>query len=88
MGGATGTAGNIIFATGTMDKKLRVFNSENGKEIWSYKLPYVGSGPPTTFLLKGEQYVLVAATGSTTLKATYPKKISFGNWLYCFKLNK
>ena len=88
MGGATGTAGNIIFATGTMDKKLRAFNSKNGKELWSYKLPFIGSGPPTTYLLNGDQYILVASTGSTTLKSTYPEKVSFGNWLYCFKLKK
>ena len=88
MGGATGTAGNIIFATGTMDKKLRAFNSKNGEELWSYKLPFIGSGPPTTYLLNGDQYILVASTGSTTLKLTYPEKVSFGNWLYCFKLKK
>ncbi len=85
-GGATGTAGNLIFATGTIDKKIRAFNSTNGKELWSYKLPFSGSAPPSTYSIEGEQYIVVAATGSYSLKSGYPNLIEFGNWLYCFKL--
>ena len=33
-GGATGTEGDLIFATGTLDKKIRAFNSNNGEEVW------------------------------------------------------
>ena len=85
-GGATGTAGNIIFATGTVDKKIRAFNANNGQEVWSYELPFAGSGPPSVYSVNGEQYVVVAATGSMSLKSGYPDLIEFGNWLYCFKL--
>ena len=87
-GGATGTAGNLIFATGTVDKKIRAFNSTNGKEIWSYELPFAGSGPPSIYSVNNEQYVIVAATGSTSLISGYPNLIKFGNWLYCFKLKE
>ena len=87
-GGATGTAGNLIFATGTVDKKIRAFNSNNGDEIWSYQLAFAGSGPPTTYLINGEQYVVVASTGSTSLESGYKKIIEFGNLFYCFKLKK
>jgi len=87
-GGATGTAGNLIFATGTLDKKIRAFNSTNGKEVWSYKLPFTGSGPPSIYSIDGEQYVVVASTGSHSLNLGYPNLIKFGNWLYCFKLKK
>ena len=87
-GGATATAGNLIFATGTVDKKIRAFNSNDGKEMWSYQLPFSGSGPPSIYLVDGEQYVVVAATGSTSLISGYPELIKFGNWLYCFKLKK
>mgnify|MGYP001310225716 CR=1 FL=1 len=85
-GGATGTAGNLIFATGTIDKKIRAFNSINGKEVWSYKLPFSGSGPPSIYSIDDEQYVIVASTGSHSLNIGYPNLIKFGNWLYCFKL--
>ena len=56
-GGATGTAGNLIFATGNVDKQIRSFNSINGKEVWSYQLEYVGSGPPSIYSINGEQYI-------------------------------
>ena len=85
-GGATGTAGGLIFATGTMDKKVRAFNSNNGDEVWSYNLPYIGSNPPTIYLHKNEQYVLITSTGSLSLKRQFPEKVEFGNWLYSFKL--
>ena len=85
-GGATGTAGNIIFATGTLDKKIRAFNSNNGEEVWSYQLEYVGSGPPSIYSINDEQYIVVASTGSYSLSSAY--NVDFGNLLYCFKLKK
>ena len=87
-GGATGTAGGLIFATGTMDKKVRAFNSKNGDEVWSYELPYIGSNPPTIYSHNNEQYILITSTGSVSLKRQFPEKVEFGNWLYSFKLNK
>ena len=85
-GGATGTAGNLVFATGTLDKKIRAFNSNNGKEAWSYQLEYIGSGPPSVYSINGEQYIVVASTGSYSLSSAY--NVNFGNLLYCFKLKK
>ena len=86
MGGATATSGNLIFATGTTDKKIRAFNSNDGTEVWSYNLPFIGSSPPTTFLIDNEQYILVVATGSISANRTFPNKYEFGNYLYSFKL--
>ncbi len=86
MGGITATAGNIVFATGTLDKKLRAFDSRNGKEIWSYQLPYSGSSPPTIYEYNGEQYVLVVSTGSTSLYNWYGKKAPKGDKVFAFKL--
>ena len=51
-GGATATAGGLVFAGGTLDKLFRAFDSETGKELWSYKLPYIGSAPPTIYEVK------------------------------------
>ena len=41
-GGATATISGLIFVSGTLDKKIRAFNSFNGKELWSFKLPNAG----------------------------------------------
>jgi quinoprotein glucose dehydrogenase len=62
-GGAIVTAGNLVFATGTVDKKIRAFDSANGQELWSFNLPAAGSAPPATYMLDGTQYVVVVASG-------------------------
>ena len=59
-----------------------------GEELWSFKMPYSGSSPPTIYKYKDEQYVLVPATGSTTMKNTYPKISVYGNKVYAFKIKK
>ena len=86
MGGVTGTAGNLIFATGTLDKKIRAFDSRNGKEIWTYKLPFAGSSPPTIYEYNEEQYILVTSTGSSSMYNWYGKQAPMGNKIFAFKL--
>ena len=78
MGGLTGTSGNLLFATGTLDKKIRAFNTKDGSELWSYKLPFTGSSPPTIYKYNGEQYILVASTGSISLFSWYPGQTLLG----------
>ena len=77
--GLTGTEAGLLLATGTLDKKFRIFDSNNGEEIWSYKLPYIGSSPPVTYQIDNEQYILINSTGSSSLKKGYPKLVEFGN---------
>lgn len=84
--GLTGTESGLLFATGTLDKKFRIFDSKNGNELWSYKLPFIGSSPPVTYLVDGEQYILINATGSFSLKKGYPDLVKFGNSIMAFKL--
>lgn len=85
-GGVTATAGNLVFATGTVDNKIRAYNSSNGEELWSFKMKYLGSSPPTIFEYDKDQYVLVVATGSSTIKAQFPDQTEFGDMIYLFKL--
>jgi quinoprotein glucose dehydrogenase len=87
-GGVTATAGGLVFATGTLDNKIRAFNSTNGKELWSYKLPFSGSSPPTIYEYNNEQYILVPVTGSISLRKAFPEISKSGNKVYAFKLNK
>ena len=65
IGGAIVTAGGLVFATGTEDRKVRAFASATGKELWSYALPAVGSAPPTTYMLKGRQYIVVVGSNKS-----------------------
>jgi len=86
MGGATATAGGIIFASGTLDKLIRAFDSTNGNELWSYELPYIGSAPPTSYEVNGEQYIIIPATGGFSLKFLYPDLVENGDAFVAFKL--
>jgi len=74
-GGVIATAGGLLFATGTVDKKIRAFDASNGEELWSYRLPAAGSAPPTTYLHEGRQYVVVVATGGIAPGFTRSDKI-------------
>ena len=85
-GGATATIGGLVFAAGTLDKLIRAFDSENGKEIWSYKLPYIGSAPPTFYEVNGEQYIVIPASGGTSLKMYYKDLVTLGDAVVAFKI--
>tara|TARA_B100000767_G_scaffold121106_1_gene115474 strand:- start:122 stop:601 length:480 start_codon:yes stop_codon:yes gene_type:complete len=87
-GGVTATAGGLVFATGTLDNKIRAFNSANGKELWSYNLPFSGSSPPTIYEYNNEQYILVPVTGSMSLRKAFPEISKSGNKIYAFRLKK
>jgi len=62
-GGLIATAGDLIFATGTEDKKLIALNTNNGAELWSYDMIAAGSTAPITFQIDKKQYLAVIATG-------------------------
>jgi quinoprotein glucose dehydrogenase len=63
-GGAIVTAGGLLFCSGTRDAKIRAFDKDTGAELWSGKLPWVGSAPPTTYSINGRQFVVIASTGN------------------------
>ena len=85
-GGATATAGGLVFAAGTLDKLIRAFDSETGRELWSYKLPYIGSAPPTSYEVNGEQYIIIPATGGIILKQNYGDLVELGDAFVAFKI--
>ncbi len=85
-GGATATSGGLVFAAGTLDKMLRAFDSETGAELWSYKLPYIGSAPPTSYKINGDQYIVIPASGGTILKMFYPDLVELGDAIVAFKI--
>lgn len=85
-GGAMATAGGLVFAAGTLDKLIRAFDSKNGKELWSHKLPYIGSAPPTSYEIYGEQYIVIPASGGVSLKMWYPNLVELGDAIVAFKI--
>jgi quinoprotein glucose dehydrogenase len=63
LGGPMVTGGGLVFAAAAMDNYLRAFDSESGKELWKYELPASGQATPMTYMLKGKQYLVIAAGG-------------------------
>lgn len=63
LGGATVTAGGLVFVAGTQDEKLRAFDADTGRELWEAKLPFAGTAAPAVYAVDGKQYVVVTATG-------------------------
>jgi quinoprotein glucose dehydrogenase len=64
LGGPITTAGNIVFIAGTTDARIRAFDIETGKELWSEALPAAGNATPMTYEVNGKQYLVIAAGGN------------------------
>lgn len=63
-GGASVTAGGLVFIASTMDGCLRAFDEDTGEELFKTKLKAAGFAIPVTYLgADGKQYVAVCAGG-------------------------
>ncbi len=68
-GGPVVAAGGVLFIGATIyDRKLRAFDSANGKLLWETELPYSGVATPATYMVDGRQYVVIGASGARDLK--------------------
>ena len=81
-GGVLTTKGNISIATGTPDKNVYIYDTQNGEELWRTKLDFAGSSPPMTYIYKGEQYIVINSSGGKY----YGYEKDFGDLIYAFKL--
>ena len=51
-------------------------------------MPFIGSAPPSTYMINKTQYIIVHASGGLTLKQGYPSLVKTGNMLIAFRLKK
>lgn len=63
-GGSIVTAGGLVFIAGSKDEKFHAFDKKTGRLLWEYALPAGGYATPSTYQVKGRQYVVVAAGGA------------------------
>jgi quinoprotein glucose dehydrogenase len=63
-GGIIVTSTGLLFVTAA-DRKVHVYDSTTGKQIWELPLGAPTSGAPSMYELGGRQYLLVTATGMT-----------------------
>lgn len=80
-GGPIVTASGLIFIAATKDGKFRVFDKDKGKLLWETDLPTAGYATPSTYMINGVQYVVVAC-GGTRLGAIK------GDQVVAFRLSK
>jgi len=64
LGGAITTAGGLAFIGAAMDRVLRAFDIETGKELWAGPLPGGARATPMTYSVRGRQFVAVAVGGN------------------------
>lgn len=62
-GGPAITAGGVLFIGATNDEKFRAFDMKTGRTLWEASLPAGGYATPATYVVKGRQYVVIAAGG-------------------------
>ncbi|HEX5581611.1 MAG TPA: pyrroloquinoline quinone-dependent dehydrogenase, partial [Gemmatimonadaceae bacterium] len=63
LGGPIVTAGGLVFVGASVDRSLRAFDVETGRELWRGELPAGAKATPMTYRVGGRQYVTVAAGG-------------------------
>ncbi len=63
LGGPIVTAGGLVFIGATLDRRIRAFDIETGKVLWSAELPAGGKATPMTYAVSGKQFVVIAAGG-------------------------
>jgi quinoprotein glucose dehydrogenase len=62
-GGPIVTRGGLVFIAASQDAKFRAFDKNTGVLLWEAELPAPGYATPSTYAVRGKQFVVVAAGG-------------------------
>src|SRR5438094_7921502 len=79
MGGATATAGGLVF-TGEGNGWFKAYDAKTGAVLWQFNCGAGANAAPAVFEVGGEEFVAVAAGGN--FQISYP----LGNSLFVFGL--
>lgn len=63
-GGPVVTASGLLFIAGTKDGKFRAYDKRNGELLWETQLPSAAFATPSTYMVDGKQYIVIAAGGT------------------------
>ena len=66
IGGVLATAGNLVF-NGEANGWFKAFDAKSGKELWKYNCGAGVNAPAVSYMVKGKQYVAVAAGGNNQI---------------------
>jgi quinoprotein glucose dehydrogenase len=62
-GGPVVTAGGLIFAATASDHKVRAYDQDTGKVLWTYTLPTGSDGVPAVYEIGGREYIAFCVAG-------------------------
>ena len=63
-GGVVVTAGGLVIAGSTSDRKLRAYDQDNGKVLWEQDLPGPQEGVPAVYQVGGREFIAVPVGGN------------------------
>lgn len=63
-GGPVVTASGLLFIAATKDGYFRAFDKNTGKLLWETQLPAAAFATPSTYAVKGKQYIVLACGGT------------------------
>ena len=71
-GGVTATGGGLLFVGTSSDRKLRAYDQDTGKVLWSMDVGAAVEGVPTVYEVGGREYVVFCVGGGRGLFAPRP----------------
>lgn len=75
-GGTLSTASGLVFQ-GTADGRFEAFRSADGRKLWSYDVAGSAQAAPTTVMVDGEQFILLAVGNAASANVgTYLAKVT------------
>ncbi len=68
-GGPVVTAGGLIFAATASDHKVRAYDQDTGKVLWTYDLPTGSDGVPAVYEVGGREFIAFCVAGGDGYQA-------------------
>jgi quinoprotein glucose dehydrogenase len=76
-GGPVATASGLLFIAGTPDKKFKAIDKMTGEVIWEVSLPAAGYATPSTYMVNGKQYIVIACGGGKLRSKSGDRYVAF-----------
>jgi quinohemoprotein ethanol dehydrogenase len=73
-GGILATAGDLVFQGVEGESALVAYDAKNGDKLWSYDTQEVPVAPPVSYVVDGEQYIVVGVGRGGTQGLTAPSR--------------
>ena len=62
-GGIASLSNGVFVTTGTPDNFVRIYDSYNGDNLWSFEMENAGSAPPFVFRHDSDDYLVIVSSG-------------------------